>query len=205
MVHASGVHATVAGVALGLLTRCRHDEGEEEAPAERLEHKLSPISAGVAVPAFAFLAAGVPVGTEELRNLVAEPTALGVLLGLFAGKGAGVLLGAYATARFTKAQLSDDLAWWDVLGLAILSGVGFTVALLIGESAFAADPARLELVKAGVLVAPRWHPRLPRRSSCGPASGVRPDDRAGRGPHDRRWAAIFGGREGSVSATDPIA
>jgi NhaA family Na+:H+ antiporter len=152
LVHESGVHATVAGVALGLLTRCRHDAGELESPAERIEHRLEPLSAGVAVPVFAFFAAGVPVGGAVLRGLVDDPAALGVVLGLVLGKGAGVLAGSYLTARFTRAQLSDDLSWWDVLGLAMLSGVGFTVSLLIGELAFSGDPARLALVKAAVLV-----------------------------------------------------
>jgi NhaA family Na+:H+ antiporter len=152
LVHESGVHATVAGVAFGLLTRCRHDKGEERSPAERLEHRLNPLSAGVAVPAFAFFAAGVPVGGEALRGLLSEPAALGVALGLFVGKAVGVFLGAFLTSKFTNAHLSDELSWWDVLGLAVVSGVGFTVALLIGELAFAADPERLELVKAAVLV-----------------------------------------------------
>lgn len=153
LLHASGVHATVAGVALGVLTRCRRDPGEDESPAERVEHRVQPFSSTVAVPVFAFFAAGVPVGLGALQDMVNDPAPLGVIGGLFVGKVIGVTGGAYLTARFTRAQLSEDLSWWDVLGLAGLTGIGFTVSLLISELAFAGQDARLELVKAAVLTA----------------------------------------------------
>jgi len=75
LVHESGVHATVAGVALGLLTRVRTDPGEDRSPAEHLEHLVRPLSAGVAVPAFALLAAGVPIDAESLRAAADDPAA----------------------------------------------------------------------------------------------------------------------------------
>lgn len=151
LVHDSGVHATVAGVALGLLTRVRPDPDEHESPAERLEHRLRPLSAGFAVPVFALLAAGVSVSGDAIVQLVRDPAALGVVLGLVVGKFVGVLGGAYLVARLTRAALSPGLDWADVAPVGALSGIGFTVSLLIAELAFAGDPARLEHVKVGIL------------------------------------------------------
>lgn len=153
LVHASGVHATVAGVALGLLTRVRPDADEHESPAERLEHRLRPLSAGVAVPVFALLSAGVVVTTAVLHGVVTEAAPLAVIAGLVVGKPVGVLGGAWLVARLTRAELNPDLDWADVAVVGVLAGIGFTVSLLIAELAFDADPARLDLVTCAVLLA----------------------------------------------------
>ncbi len=73
LVHEAGVHATVAGMALALLTRARPDPGEHEAPAERVEHRVGPYSAGLAVPIFALFAAGVPISGGTFEGLVNDP------------------------------------------------------------------------------------------------------------------------------------
>lgn len=151
LMHESGVHATVVGVAFGLLTRAHREPGEEQAPAERVEHHVRPFSAVLCVPLFALLAAGVAISPSSLREMITEPVALGVLLGLVVGKAIGVLGGTYLTARFTRAELSKDLTWSDVAGLATIAGIGFTVSLLIGELAFRDDPQLEELVKTAVL------------------------------------------------------
>ncbi|MGH8776088.1 MAG: Na+/H+ antiporter NhaA [Jiangellaceae bacterium] len=151
LVHESGVHATVVGIAFGLFTRARRDPGEHESPAERLEHRLRPLSAMLCVPVFALMAAGVTVSGDALRAVFTEPVALGIVFGLLVGKAVGILGGSYLTARFTRAELSDDLAWSDVFGVAVLAGIGFTVSLLICELAFA-DGATVELAKTAVLV-----------------------------------------------------
>lgn len=151
LVHDSGVHATVVGIALGLLTRVRRDPGEHESPAERLEHRLRPLSAMLCVPLFALFAAGVTVSVDSLRSMVTEPVAVGIVLGLLVGKTVGILGGTYLTARFTRAELSEDLAWSDVAGVAALAGIGFTVSLLICELAFD-DPETTEVAKTAVLV-----------------------------------------------------
>ncbi len=153
LVHDSGVHATVAGVVLGLLTRVRPDEGEEHSPAERLEHNLRPLSAGVAVPVFALFAAGVPLSAGSVRGLTTDVAAVAVVAGLVLGKFVGVLGGSWLTARLTRAELSPELRWADIAAVATLSGIGFTVSLLIAELAFYNDPTRLEHVKLAVLVA----------------------------------------------------
>jgi NhaA family Na+:H+ antiporter len=152
LLHASGVHATLAGVAIGLATRVRRDEGEHEAPAERLEHTLQPISAGFCVPVFAFFAAGIPINGGTLTEMFTDRVALGVLLGLVVGKFAGVMGGAWLSIRLRLTALPAGLHWRDVAAVATLTGCGFTVSLLITELAFAAGDQR-NRVKMAVLLA----------------------------------------------------
>ena len=153
LVHEAGVHATVAGVALGLLTRVRRDPGEERSPAERVEHLVGPVSALVCVPLFALLAAGVSLSGDALAGLATSPIALGIGAGLVVGKVLGVAGGAWITTRLTRAELSPQLAWVDVVGVGLLAGIGFTVSLLLGDLSFADDPAGADTAKAAVLVA----------------------------------------------------
>jgi NhaA family Na+:H+ antiporter len=152
-VHASGVHATVAGVAIGLMLRGRldHDEGARS-PAEKVQWTLQPFSAGFCVPVFAIMSAGVYVGGKTLGSLVGDRIPLAVAAGLFVGKAVGVFGGAYLTARFTHAELSDELQWRDIAAVSVLTGVGFTVSLLIAELGFSDTPAVLNLAKGGVLL-----------------------------------------------------
>lgn len=154
LVHESGVHATVAGVLLGFAVPVlRRDGAAGPGMAEHLEHRIRPLSAGFAVPVFAFFAAGVSVVDAEggLGGALVEPVTLGIAVGLVLGKTVGVLGGAWLTQRLTRARLADGLSWWDVLGVAMLAGVGFTVSLLIGELAFGAGTAADDHVKIGVL------------------------------------------------------
>ncbi|CAL9673240.1 Na(+)_H(+) antiporter NhaA [Streptomyces sp. enrichment culture] len=151
LMYNGGVHATVAGVAMGLILRTTRDKDEPASPGERTSHVLHPISAGVAVPLFALFAAGVGVSATALGEVFTQPEPLGVVLGLVLGKTLGIFVGTYLAARYTRAQLNPDLAWADVFALAVLAGIGFTVALLIGELAFS-DPSTTEHVKAAVLI-----------------------------------------------------
>ena len=153
LMHASGVHATVAGVVLGLLTRVKSDEGEAKAPADRLSHRLHPLSAGFCVPVFAFMAAGVDLRSVGLVPALTTPVAIGVLLGLVLGKPIGVLGTSWIVARFTKASLASSIQWRDVFAVSILAGIGFTVALLIAELGFESQGALLDSAKAAVLAA----------------------------------------------------
>lgn len=153
LVHASGVHATVAGVLLAftvpVLNQHRPDA---KGLAEHIEHLVRPFSAGVAVPVFAFFAAGVGLGGwTGLRDALQDPVAIGVIAGLVLGKPIGILAATWLLHTFTHADLDDELAWTDVLGMAMLAGIGFTVSLLIGELAYT-DGARAERVKVGVIV-----------------------------------------------------
>ena len=160
LVHASGVHATVAGVLLGLVVPVKprasvpsistHDRSTDV--AHKFEHLMRPISAGVAVPVFAFFASGVRFVDGGLRAALTDAVALGVIAGLVIGKVVGVFGSTWVVARFTRARLDTDLSWRDVLGLAMLTGVGFTVSLLVGELAFGVGSARDDAVKLAVLV-----------------------------------------------------
>ncbi len=151
--HESGVHATVAGVVLGLLTRVKSDPGEQESPADRLAHRIHPFSAGIAVPIFAFMAAGVDLRSIGIDSALTEPVAIGIILGLVLGKPIGVLLGAWITATFTRASLAPGIAWRDISAIGVLAGIGFTVALLIAELGYEENLLLLESSKLAILVA----------------------------------------------------
>ena len=147
LVHESGVHATVAGVVLGLLTRVRPDAEEDCSPAENIERRLGPLSSAVAVPFFALMSAGVSLaGGPHLG----DPIVLGVLLGLVLGKPVGILGGSWLVTRFTSAGLGE-LRWPDLVGVAVLGGVGFTVSLLVSDLSFTG--VRAEEAKTAVLMA----------------------------------------------------
>lgn len=152
LMYNSGVHATIAGVAMGLMLRCTRREGERYSPGEHIEHLVRPFSAGLAVPLFALFSAGVSVSGRALADVFSRPETLGVVLGLVVGKAVGIFGGTWLTARFTKAELNKDLAWADVFAVASLAGIGFTVSLLIGELAFAGDPTTTAEIKASVLL-----------------------------------------------------
>ncbi|WP_327344263.1 Na+/H+ antiporter NhaA [Streptomyces europaeiscabiei] len=151
LMYNSGVHATVAGVAMGLMLRCTRREDEERSPGEHIEHLVRPFSAGLAVPLFALFSAGVAVSGSALGKVFTQPETLGVVLGLVIGKAVGIFGGTWLTARFTRASLSDDLSWPDVFAVSSLAGIGFTVSLLIGELAFEGDRVLTDSVKAAVL------------------------------------------------------
>ncbi|MCW2829882.1 MAG: nhaA [Aeromicrobium sp.] len=154
LVHASGIHATVAGVLLAFAVPVlRRDGSAGPGLAEHLEHRMRPISSGFAVPVFAFFAAGVAIdGWDGFTEAMSEPVTIGIVAGLLVGKTVGVFGATWLVATFTRAELDDDLAWLDVLGVAMLAGVGFTVSLLIGELAYGAGSPVDDHVKIGVLV-----------------------------------------------------
>ncbi|MFM9372340.1 Na+/H+ antiporter NhaA [Streptomyces sp. Da 82-17] len=151
LMYNSGVHATIAGVAMGLMLRCSRKDDEAHSPGEHIEHLVRPLSAGLAVPLFALFSAGVAVSGDALADVFTQPETLGVVLGLVVGKTVGIFGGTWLTTRFTRAELSDELSWPDVFAVSTLAGIGFTVSLLIGELAFEGDPAMTDEVKAAVL------------------------------------------------------
>jgi len=152
LVHAAALHASVAGVALGLLIPVT-GTGEGQSPAEHLEHLLRPVSAGLAVPVFALLSAGLVISGTALREVVTGALGLGVLAGLLVGKILGVFGTAYLTARFTRAHISPELDWADIFAVSALAGIGFTVPLLISDFAFGPYSAAANVAKIAVLLA----------------------------------------------------
>jgi NhaA family Na+:H+ antiporter len=157
LVHASGVHATVAGVLLGFavpVLRSRRAGGPGAGPglAEHFEHRFRPISAGFAVPVFALMSAGVALGgLSGLMSGLSDPVAIGIIAGLVIGKPIGITAATWLVARFTRARIDPGLAWIDVFGLSVLAGIGFTVSLLIGELAFGTGSEQDDRVKVAVL------------------------------------------------------
>ncbi|WP_158373482.1 Na+/H+ antiporter NhaA [Cellulosimicrobium cellulans] len=179
LMHASGVHATIAGVLLGLTAPALARPGETTSVAERLEHRWRPVSAGFAVPVFALFAAGVPLSGGALAEAVSDPVARGVALGLVLGKPVGILAATWLVARFTRATLAPDLHWRDIAAVGMLAGIGFTVSLLIGELAFGAGDPHTEHLKVAILLASTTAALL-----GGAALAVR--DRQHRSPQETR-------------------
>ncbi|MBH0123162.1 Na+/H+ antiporter NhaA [Rhodococcus sp. HM1] len=150
-VHQSGIHATIAGVLLGLLTRVHTDPGESAAPAERLAHRIQPWSAGLCVPIFALFASGVPLGAEALRAVFTTPVGLSIVVGLLAGKIIGIFGTSWVAIRLGIASRPTGLHWKDLFALATLGAIGFTVSLLIAELSLG-NGDQADTAKAAVLV-----------------------------------------------------
>lgn len=165
LMHASGVHATIAGVLLAFTVPVAiMPRGVEEPEvggtatrpvqlAEQFNYRFGPISTGFAVPVFAFFAAGVAVKGAE--GFFQDPIALGVMLGLVLGKPIGIVLTTLALTRFTKAELDPGVRLRELIGVGALAGVGFTVAMLVAELSFDdaghADTARLAVMLGSVI------------------------------------------------------
>ncbi len=155
----SGVHATVAGVLLAFTIPVRAKGGDEDGLgprmglAEHFEHRFRPLSAGVAVPVFAFFSAGVAVGGwDGLVAAVTSPIALGIVVGLVVGKTVGVLAATWLVTRLPGVSLPKGMQWIDLLGLALLAGMGFTVSLLISELSFGQGTLLDDVAKVGILL-----------------------------------------------------
>lgn len=157
LVHASGIHATVAGVLLGFAVpvfRSQASGGPESGPglAEIFEHRFRPISAGIAVPIFAFFSAGVAVGGwDGLVSALADPVALGIIAGLVLGKPIGILGTTWILTKATRATLDSSFKWIDIFGVALLAGIGFTVSLLVAELSFGHGSLHDDHAKVGIL------------------------------------------------------
>ena len=144
--HASGIHATIAGVILAFLVPVKKDGAEL---ADVFEHRFRPLSTGIAVPIFAFFAAGVAIG--EVAGFPFAPVSLGIIVGLVLGKTVGITLVTWLITKFTRASLDPAVRWVELIGVASLAGVGFTVSLLITDLSFT-DPAHADTARLAVMV-----------------------------------------------------
>lgn len=160
LIHASGIHATIAGVVLGFTVpvRLRADRGESEEEdsglAELFEHRLRPLSAGFAVPVFAFFSAGVAVGgLGGLTSALGSTVTLGIIAGLVVGKVIGITGTTYLVTKVTRSNLDPSLRWIDVVGVAALAGIGFTVSLLVAELSFGVGTELGDNAKVGIFLA----------------------------------------------------
>ncbi|MFZ3186796.1 MAG: Na+/H+ antiporter NhaA [Pseudomonas sp.] len=133
----SGVHATLAGVILALTIPLR-SSNEEPSPLATLEHALHPWVAFAILPIFAFANAGVPLAGLSLQSFL-HPVPMGITAGLLLGKTLGVFGFTWLTIKTGLAKLPEGANWGQVLGLAILCGIGFTMSLFVGSLAFIPD------------------------------------------------------------------
>jgi Na+:H+ antiporter, NhaA family len=145
----SGVHATLAGVAIGLAIPLRGRGADEESPLHALEHTLHPWVTYAILPLFAFANAGVPLAGLSFAALLA-PLPLGIAAGLFLGKQVGVLAATWIAVRLGLGKLPPGANWLQIYGVALLTGIGFTMSLFIGTLAFDAAAENIS-VRIGVL------------------------------------------------------
>lgn len=146
----SGVHATLAGVALGLLIPLRAKDVDGKSPLKVMEHALHPWAAFGVIPIFAFANAGVSFA-DITQETFLQPVTLGIMLGLFIGKQIGVMLMTWLACAFNICRLPDNVTWGQYYGMALLTGIGFTMSLFIGTLAFT-DVAMATPVRLGVLL-----------------------------------------------------
>ena len=145
----SGIHATIAGVLLASTIPHRIKD-KDFSLLIKLEHAISPYVAFLIMPIFAFANAGVSLMELSLSSLL-EPVPLGILLGLFIGKQVGVMVSSYLAVKLGAAQMPDNSSWLSLYGVSILTGVGFTMSLFVGNLAFAGSIHYMDGVKIGVL------------------------------------------------------
>ena len=172
----SGVHATIAGVLLGLLTPARplrpakteltvrpstswsklrrsmFDAKETIPVAERLQHLVHPWSSFLILPVFAFANAGIELSADGLADAASSPLTLGVIVGLVIGKPLGIVAMSYAAARTGVATIPPGMRWSHIAGAGALAGIGFTVSIFVSGLAFDSGPFQ-DQAKIGVLVA----------------------------------------------------
>ena len=179
----SGVHATVAGVLAAMTVPLRRTPGAPDAidsPLHRLEHGLHPWSAYLIVPLFGFVNAGLELNGRALAMLM-QPLSLGVALGLFLGKQAGIFGSIWTAHMLGFGERPGGANWRQVHGMAMLCGVGFTMSLFIGGLAFPGAPEMVEQAKIGIVAGSllsalcgyamlRWAAPLPRSSADAAAS-----------------------------------
>lgn len=131
----SGVHATLAGVALAAFIPMRDPDNEGYSPLRELEHDLHQVVAFGVLPLFAFVNAGINLGGVGIEDLL-HPVPLGIAAGLFAGKQIGIFLLCFIAIKLGLARLPDGANWGGLYGVSILCGVGFTMSLFVGSLAF---------------------------------------------------------------------
>lgn len=158
LMHASGVHATIAGVLLGVVIPARYLHGEGSSRARRYEHVVKPWSSAFALPVFAFFSAGVSIiGGGGAGALFSQPVVPAIVLGLVVGKLIGVLGTTALVTKVSRLRLPPGLSLRDLIPIGLLAGIGFTVSLLLAELSFPSplhsDAAKIAILTATVLAA----------------------------------------------------
>ena len=147
--HESGIHATIAGVLLASVIPHRKKDNDFSLLI-KIEHSISPYVAYFIMPLFAFANAGVSLEGLSFNSLL-QPVPLGILLGLFVGKQIGVFIFTYASIKLGLAKLPSNSNWVSFYAVGILTGIGFTMSLFVGNLAFVNNLEYMDGVKIGVL------------------------------------------------------
>ena len=147
--HNSGIHATIAGVLLAMTIPHRKKE-KDFSLLIKIEHAISPYVAFGIMPLFAFANAGVSLEGLSFSSLL-DKVPLGIVLGLFLGKQLGVFIFSYISIKLKVAQMPNDTSWYNFYGVGVLTGIGFTMSLFVGNLAFAENMQYMDGVKIGVL------------------------------------------------------
>jgi NhaA family Na+:H+ antiporter len=146
----SGVHATIAGVLIAFTIPLRHPKGDEHSPLRQLEHDLHPTVAFIILPIFAFANTGIPLDGIKFDVLL-SPEPLGIALGLFLGKQAGVFSFSWLAIKTGLAKMPRGVGWYELYGVAVLTGIGFTMSLFISSLAFEEGSTNLHADRLGIL------------------------------------------------------
>jgi NhaA family Na+:H+ antiporter len=147
--HNSGIHATIAGVLLAMTIPHRKKE-KEFSLLIKIEHAISPYVAFGIMPLFAFANAGVSLEGLSFASLL-DNVPLGIVLGLFLGKQLGVFIFSYVSIKLKIAQMPNNTSWYNFYGVGVLTGIGFTMSLFVGNLAFVENMQYMDGVKIGVL------------------------------------------------------
>ena len=147
--HNSGIHATIAGVLLAMTIPHRKKE-KDFSLLIKVEHAISPYVAFGIMPIFAFANAGVSLEGLSFASLL-DKVPLGIVLGLFLGKQLGVFIFSYISIKLKVAQMPNDTSWYNFYGVGVLTGIGFTMSLFVGNLAFVENMQYMDGVKIGVL------------------------------------------------------
>ena len=147
--HNSGIHATIAGVLLAMTIPHRR-KNKDFSLLIKIEHAISPYVAFGIMPLFAFANAGVSLEGLSFASLL-DKVPLGIVLGLFLGKQLGVFAFSYISIKLKVAQMPNDTSWYNFYGVGVLTGIGFTMSLFVGNLAFVENMQYMDGVKIGVL------------------------------------------------------
>ena len=147
--HNSGIHATIAGVLLAMTIPHRKKD-KDFSLLIKVEHAISPYVAFGIMPIFAFANAGVSLEGLSFSSLL-DKVPLGIVLGLFVGKQLGVFVFSYVSIKLKIAQMPSNTSWYNFYGVGVLTGIGFTMSLFVGNLAFAESMQYMDGVKIGVL------------------------------------------------------
>jgi len=147
----SGIHATIAGVLLGLTIPLRGEGKDTHSPLKTLEHSLEPWSAFFILPIFAFANAGVSLAGLDFGDAVTNPISLGIIAGLFIGKQLGVFTTVFLLVKSGIAKMPKGANWKQIYGVSILTGIGFTMSIFIGNLAYIDSAEFLNIARIGIL------------------------------------------------------